>query len=252
MHLLHSLQKVDALARPIALTIGTFDGVHKGHQYLLSLLRSQVGEEGTVALLSFSNHPSEILPHRDPVLALTSPTIKTRLLEQYGVDLLYLLPFTLQLASLSYKDFLSQLHNACPFDHLFLGQDGRIGHKREGTPEKITKLGEELGFTAHYIKKLDSQNEPISSGKIRTLIQSGNLLEASKLLGHSYQIAGTLQEDQTLLLENTPCLPPDGTYPVILHQKGQPEHGHVRIQEGIIHIEETSFSSQTKLLLEFS
>ncbi len=165
----------------IALTIGMFDGVHKGHQHLLRYL-THLGCRTTV--LTFSNHPSTIL-HKENIPLLSPAPIKKELLAHYGIDETIVIPFTEELSHISFQDFLAPY----PIRHLVLGQDAVIGADRKGTPDALRLLGIERGFTVHFLPKLQFHGTPISSSHIRALIASGALTEAEELLGHPHEVA---------------------------------------------------------------
>lgn len=205
-------------SHPAVLSIGSFDGVHLGHQSLLKHLRENAGPNGTVAVLTFSNHPSHILPNRNPVPQICSPSLKLDYLKKAGVNITYLLEFTKELADMRYDAFLQNLKAAFPFDLLILGEGATLGKKREGTPEKIRQLEAPLSFSTLYIPKQTYEERNISSGTIRTCIQTGNLKKASALLGRPYILEGTLSPTGELQLPSRLCLPPDGDYPILLDE----------------------------------
>jgi riboflavin kinase/FMN adenylyltransferase len=180
-----------------ALTIGMFDGVHRGHQLLLQKL-VKIGCNTTA--LTFSNHPSSILRLQAPNL-LTPYPLKEILLRNYGVQQLICLPFTKEFSQQSYDEFLSPYS----ISHLILGEDAALGRDRQGTIDALKLLGLKRGFEVHSISKLFIDNEPISSTRIRGLIELGKLAEAEELLGRPHCFFTT---------DHHPILPPDGTYSV--------------------------------------
>lgn len=178
MQIFRSFEEIVPLTKPIALTMGMFDGVHIGHQHLLAELK----KHGTAVVLTFSNHPSEILPHRTPVKLLCSLEERLYKLSQLGVAATIVLPFTLELSQLSYDTFLHAIHNRLPFSTLILGEGEAFGHNREGTPEHVLPLGTILGFQALYLKKLELDGNLVSSKRIRQLLEQGKQKEAMYLL----------------------------------------------------------------------
>jgi riboflavin kinase/FMN adenylyltransferase len=151
MIIVDEIAEIPKMPTPCGLTIGSFDGVHLGHQYLLKHLRSRVGPSGSIAVLTFRNHPSHVLTHRPQATPLCTLEEKIDLLEKAGVNLLILLSFTPTLAQLSYEQFLRSLHAHYPFSHLVLGKGASFGKNREGTESRITALGQSLGFQAEYL-----------------------------------------------------------------------------------------------------
>ena len=176
------LEEIPPISGPIALTIGTFDGVHLGHQHLLQQLKKY----GTAAVLTFSNHPAEILrPQSAPPLIDTLEQ-KIRRLEMQGIDLALILPFTRELSSLSYDNFLKQIHEHLPFTHLILGEGSTFGHQAQGNQANIQAFAKDLQFEARFLPKFLFEGEPVSSKKIRQLISTGNFEQAFRLLGRKF------------------------------------------------------------------
>lgn len=180
------LPDVPFMPLPCGLTIGSFDGVHLGHQYLLEQLRKKVSPEGSIALLTFKNHPSEVLQNHPPVTSLYSLDQKIQLLEDFGIDLLILLEFTKELAALSFDVFLGEVKKYYPFSYLLLGKGATFGKGKQGDETHVKALGLSLAFEADYLEKFQVGGEIVSSGKIRTLIENDNLEKASVLLGRPY------------------------------------------------------------------
>ncbi len=204
---------------PCAMTIGSFDGVHLGHQALLSEMRDRIGPKGTLSVLTFSNHPSHILPQRTPTPLISSKEIKLRYLEEYGVDVVFCIKFTHNLAEKPYDFFLKELYKACPFSLLLLGEGASLGRKRQGTAEKLTALGEELGYRVKYMEKRKTGKEQISSNRIRACILEGRIEEAQDLLGHPLVIEAQ-ETIQGLIIEPEMCVPQRGSYQVQATQNG--------------------------------
>ncbi len=212
--------KESMLASPRGLVIGSFDGVHLGHRHLLHRLKALQGGKGTQAVVTFSNHPSQVLKKQTPALSLCSLEQKVRLLEGAGVHLLFLLEFTPQLAAQSYETFLTQVHKAYPFQYLVIGKGDAFGKGREGTEERIMELGRQLPFKAEYVEKLKIDGETVSSGKIREFIQAGDFKKGAKFLGRPYSVYGPMKVEGKNGVLNVKglCLPPEGTYPVMVEK----------------------------------
>ena len=170
MHLYKSLSELPRTK--LALTIGSFDGVHQGHQLLLKKLKSYISPS---AVLTFPTHPLQTLRPPAPT-PITSLETKVKLLEQQGVDLLILLSFA-DIKDLTYDQFLDQL----PLSHLILGEGSIFGKNREGTQTNVEAWGVKNSVHVEYIKKIDN----ISSSRIRAAIASGNFELAETLLGHT-------------------------------------------------------------------
>lgn len=172
------------LAHPIAVTLGCYDGIHLGHQAIFKRL-NELGK--TSVVVTFSNHPSEVLNPANPVKMLYPVDQKLALIEECRIDIVVLLEFTHETASNTYDQFLLSLRSKLPYDYLILGANARLGKGLTGTPEAIIALGKQQGFTAEYLPQILQRDQPISSSRIRDCIARGDLETASSLLGRPYQ-----------------------------------------------------------------
>lgn len=180
MMIVDDLKNLPILPQPVALTIGNFDGVHLGHQYLLKELK----KEGTPVVLTFSNHSLEVLNPQSRYIQLSSLEEKLLAFEKQGIFCVIVLPFTLELAQTSYDVFIRNLHHYLSFSTLILGENARLGSKGEGDENQIKRLGQELNFKSIYLSKLKIDQIPVSSQRIRKLYAEGLKEEAKKLLNH--------------------------------------------------------------------
>jgi len=180
MHRVDSLDTIPQLDKPIGLTMGTFDGVHKGHQYLLGTLKSQVA---STALLTFARHPLTFLRPHTPVKPLMTLDEKLSRLEACGLDLVIVLNFDQSIANLTYDAFLREIYRHLPFSLLVLGKGAAFGKGRAGTEPLVTKLGQSMGFKTDYLNKFTIDGSPVSSQRIRKLRESGQEELEKKYLG---------------------------------------------------------------------
>lgn len=172
------------------LTIGVFDGVHRGHQSILNRLTADAHRIGAPAvLLSFHPHPANVLSGRDLRL-LTTPEERANLAASLGVDAVITLPFDYSVAETSAHDFMAQLKDRLGLSHLLIGYDFALGKNREGNAQRLTELGREMGYTVEVIPALSDESGVISSTEIRKLISVGYVAEAAKLLGRNYSLSG--------------------------------------------------------------
>ena len=230
MKLYHEISDIPPLPSPIALTIGNFDGLHLGHIHLIKRLKELTQDGGTSVILTFANHPAEVLYPTKKIPLLTTLEHKLHLFKEYEIDATLLLTFTKEFAELSYESFIHNLREKLPFNHLILGEKASFGKNREGDKEHLKSLAESLNFEVEYLPKLSENGEPISSGRLRKLIQTGELEEIEKLLGRSFSLYFTKDNCQitrsgdqiTLTAELNLCSPPPGLYQsqiLIDHQK---------------------------------
>lgn len=172
-----------------SVTIGNFDGVHLGHQALLNLTRSRATAKGTKCIaVTFDPHPLEVLtPHAPP--RLTSTRSRLALLEAAGMDLVFLITFTKELAAMAPDVFVRRvLLDDLNMKELFLGYDFSLGKGRSGTPEVLRKLSKTEEFTIEQLPAFSVHEEVVSSTRIRELLHQGLVWEASTLLGRLYSV----------------------------------------------------------------
>lgn len=217
MKIIYNIEDFKPSTDSISLTIGNFDGVHLGHQAILSKLCDQK------VVFTFSNHPLEVLKNR-PCFRLTTSSHRLKLLSQHGVDTTIIVPFTEAFSKQSPEAFLKYLRTYVPFSHLTLGHDAVIGHGRKGDITHLHTLSKQSGFTLNYLNPIIQNGITVSSSVIRSHIQAGNFEQASLLLGRPYSILapvepgaqhGRLLGFHTANLKvHTLCLPPLGVYVV--------------------------------------
>ncbi len=177
MRIVESWEDIPQITPPIALALGNFDGVHQGHLYLIDELK----KKGTPVVITFRNHPAEILSPKNIPTSLFSLEEKLQALKKAGVQLLILLSFTSELASMTYEAFLRKVKHHLPFQFFVAGKGDTFGFRREGTEARVKQIAQELAFEAIYLEKLTKAGAPISSTRIRTLIADGYADEAHQL-----------------------------------------------------------------------
>jgi len=183
----HSFEEVPELTHPVILTIGNFDGVHKGHQKILHVVRQKAGPTGSAVVLTFQNHPQHHFSQDEKIPLISSLEERIDLIEACDIDLVIALPFDETLANLTYDTFLHSLRAHLPFDQLVLGEGSTLGKNRGGNEETLTAYAGKHGFSVHFVEKLLIDNIVVSSGRIRSLLQDRKKKEAEALLGHHLQ-----------------------------------------------------------------
>lgn len=176
---------------PIILTIGNFDGVHKGHLSVLERLQKSASiQKAQTCVLTFSNHPSEILRPHAPITLLCTVDHRIKLLKEQKIDHLVLIPFHKELAEQTASTFIENLRGYIPFSKLVLGHDAVIGKDRQGDRNLLTQLGEQFSFSTEYVEGYCLDEAPISSSRIRKCVADGQLAMVQQLLGRPYSIYG--------------------------------------------------------------
>jgi len=179
------------------ITIGTFDGVHLGHRKVIDQLNriaDSVGGESVV--FTFYPHPRLVVSASESNLRLLSSFAeKASLLEKAGVDHLVVYPFTIDFAELTYDQFIKRiLIDKLHLHTLVLGHDHRLGKNREGTYDNVVSLAQTLSFGVEKIDTFLVDQVDISSSKIRTALQKGDVEKATRYLGYPYSLKGTVVE----------------------------------------------------------
>lgn len=172
------------------LTIGVFDGVHRGHQQIIKKLTAGAQENGVPAVvLTFEPHPASVLSGHD-IKCLTLADERADLLGQLDVDVVITERFTRDLSSVTASDFMSRLKRTIGIQNLLIGYDFALGKGREGNAARLTEIGTELGYDVEVVSALSDESGVISSTEIRKLIATGNVAEAARLLGRPYSLHG--------------------------------------------------------------
>lgn len=181
--------------RQHVVSIGTFDGVHVGHQHLLAKAKARALElEVPLLVVTFEPPPSKVIrPESFPGRLVTAER-KLELLAGLGVATALVLEFTPDLMRLSPEVFFTDLYAAAHPMELWVGEEFALGHKRAGNVERLTEIAAELGVDLHAIGRVERDGAVVSSSRIRKLISAGEVGPARRLLGHPFQISGEVIE----------------------------------------------------------
>lgn len=188
---------LDELKNPLqnpVLTIGNFDGVHRGHLALFEKVNERAKAiNGQSAVMTFEPHPIKVMaPGNGPPL-ITPIKQKLRLISDAGIDVIFCISFTHKFASIPAQDFVRNiLMGTIGVKEIVVGYDYTFGNRRLGDINLLMKMGEELGFRVHVVKPIHLDQTLVSSTSIREFVREGNLSEAKRLLGRDYQISGTV------------------------------------------------------------
>lgn len=221
------LRSASELPRPLPtpiVTVGNFDGVHRGHQRILEKVREHArARQGTAVALTFDPHPARVLePDRAPSL-LTTPEQKLKLLESEGIEVALVLPFTQMLAQVPPRPFIKEIVcGQLGARVLCAGYSFRFGHHQAGTVELLRLLAEELDFQLEVIPPVVLAGDTATSTLIRRLVREGEIARAAHLLGRPFALTGKVEPGAgrgaplgfpTLnLVAEQECLPALGVY----------------------------------------
>lgn len=227
---------------PCAATIGFFDGVHRGHRFLLEQVKEEAAGKGLCpSVITFPTHPRQVLqPDFHPQL-LSTPEEKLHLLEEAGIANCILLPFTAELSRLSAKEFMLLLRTEYNVRTLVIGYDHRFGHNRLESFEDYVRYGYELDIDIVQARAYTQENAKVSSSAIREQLSQGEVHTASRLLGYPYPLEGTVTDGYRVgrkigfptanLRVDHPfkLVPAEGVYAVKVEVEGQQHLGMLNI-----------------------
>ncbi len=175
------------------LTIGSFDGVHRGHQALLASMDSVASETGLPrVVLSFYPHPSVFLRARQPAFYITLPEERASLLGELGISYVITQRFDKALSLMKAEAFLKMLKERLSFRGLWVGENFALGHRREGNPLFLEEAGKRLDFNLHVVPPMLIDGEVVSSTRVREALRSGDVARAAGYLGRSFTLPGVV------------------------------------------------------------
>ena len=215
-------------------TVGSFDGVHRGHRAVLAEIarRASVAERQSV-LVTFTPHPLAVVnPAAAPPL-LTAGDERLEVLAQTGVDRVLMLRFDRRVAAMTPREFVREVLLArCDMRELVIGYDHGFGRGRSGDADTLRALGAELGFAVDVVGPVEAGGQQVSSSRIRRAVAGGDLELAARMLGRPYTVHGRVEPGAargrklgapTINLGGIPAeklLPPDGVYAVRVEWRG--------------------------------
>jgi riboflavin kinase/FMN adenylyltransferase len=196
---------------PVFAVIGVFDGLHRGHAYLLEHLVREAGDRrARPAVITFDHHPDEVLLGSAPPLLL-DPRERLERLERAGVDVAVIQPFDETVRRIEYDEFVDLIQQQTTLAGLLMTPDAAFGHERRGTPDTVAVLGRQRGFDLVVVPPFTLDERPVSSSAIRGAISSGDLAGAERLLGRPFGLRATANHGR-LTFDWPMAMPPDGSY----------------------------------------
>jgi len=214
-------------------TIGNFDGVHRGHAEIFAHLKKISIDRGVPSVVvTFEPHPLKILAPESAPSLITTFEQKSALIAEYGIDYLVVVPFSKEFSQLPANDFvLTILCRSLGMVHIIIGHDYAFGRGREGNFKTLETLGTLNGFTLEDLPPIGEEGVVFSSSLVRSAVADGDMDAAARILGRYYQISGTVvhgrEIGQTLgfptanIATSNELLPSDGVYAVMARIDGQ-------------------------------
>lgn len=230
--------------KKVVLTPGTFDGVHVGHQKILSRLKDIAAKEDyETVVLTFSPHPRKIIfPNDDSLKLLNTMDEKIAQLEKNGIDNLIIYPFSKKFSRIPALEYVRDfLVNQLKVSKLVIGYDHQFGKNREGNFEYLKELSELYGFKVEEIPAQDLNDVKISSTKIRKAILEGDFDTANTFLGYNFSLTGTVTQGKKIgssigfptanitVLDKDKIIPNEGAYAVYVYLNGNKHKGMLNI-----------------------
>jgi riboflavin kinase/FMN adenylyltransferase len=224
MLILRSISELSPLSGPLFLAIGVFDGVHLGHQAVISTsARHAKDAGGTLVVVTFDPHPAKVLRPQDAPHLLTATQHKIALLRDLGVAHLLVLHFDRQFAATAPEEFVRQLvTNSRPLREICVGHEWSFGKGRAGNLALLKQLGTTHDFDVVGVQAVRVNGEVVSSTAIRRAVAEGDLIKATQMLGREYTILGTVKTGEQLgrklgfptanLSAHSEQFPPNGVY----------------------------------------
>jgi riboflavin kinase/FMN adenylyltransferase len=173
------------------LTIGVFDGVHAGHRYLLEKLQQRAAEKNLLSgVVTFNPHPQSVLYPHNQLPWLSSSEDRVRAFQELGVKIVAVLTFTLKVAQLSARDFMSLLKKHLKMQGIMVGPDFTLGRGGEGNTNLLRALGREMDFSVEVIPPYTINGEVVSSTLIRRALAQGDMRKVERLMGRYFYLGG--------------------------------------------------------------
>jgi len=212
-----------------AITIGSFDGVHQGHQFIFDRLTTYAKAHSIPSVvITFFPHPIIVLRDIKEPYYLTLPDERASILFQLGIDYVVTIPFTHQLSNFTPFEFMDWVNQHIHIQHIFIGEDFALGKDRKGSPEALKEIGKILGYDLEIISFKEGEQNRVSSSRVRNYLKEGKVENANALLGRPYTIPVQILSDlktvnrsgEIITLEMTSdpmqLLPAPGLYNAVL------------------------------------
>lgn len=224
---------------PTVLTIGKFDGLHRGHEKLLEQLLKKREDGLKTVVFTFDIPPKKLTEGEGPKLLSTNDE-KRALFAERGIDYLVQCPFTPEIMCMEPEDFVDWIVTGLHVTCIVIGEDCCFGHNRRGDHRLLAKLSDRYGYELEVVDKLQFEGRDISSTYIREEITKGNMETATQLLGHPYSIDGTVETGNqigrtigvptaNIVAEPAKLLPPFGVYAASIDIRGERFYGIANI-----------------------
>ena len=211
------------LERPTVVSVGSFDGVHRGHRELLERVRGVARElDALSVVVSFEPHPRIAMGRAEGMRLLTSVEERALLLEREGIDVFVVAHFDDKFREQSFEEFVrGSLVAKLGMRGMVVGYNHRLGRGSEGSYDSLVPLGEKLGFRVERVEQFTASGCKISSTVVRNLFDDGDVERACDILGHRYVVMGEAIEGELNVKDEYKLIPADGEYSVNILDHGE-------------------------------
>ncbi len=240
MKIIHTIEELKAIKEPLVCAMGTFDGLHKGHQYVIGeAVACAEAEKASSMVITFDKHPRSVLDDQMQVPLVMTGEERLQRLEELHVDYILVFPMTKSFLNISAEEFMKDLMDGTMVRHIFVGENFTFGKFGKGTPRLLAQYGETKSVHVHALPLLALHNDAtkiISSTRIREAIRDGKMERANAMLGHPYSIWSVVQHGdkrgRLLGFPTANCFVPDelvyprdGVYVTRVYVQGQWYYG---------------------------
>lgn len=241
MKTLHQIAELSTLPGPLFLAIGVFDGVHRGHQEVISTsARHAHSADGTPVVVTFDPHPMKVLRPENAPHLITATEHKLALIRQLGVEHLLIIQFSREFAATPPEQFVQELASSSkPLREICVGHEWSFGKNRAGNLQLLRKLGAQHQFNVVGIPPVTVNGSVVSSTAIRQAVEKGDFARAAEMLGREYTILGTVRHGEALgnrigfptanLSAHSEQFPPNGVYFAEAWIEGIRHHGVINL-----------------------
>jgi riboflavin kinase/FMN adenylyltransferase len=250
MHVVPGIDALEPAHGPLFVVVGVFDGLHRGHLYLLDALdRAAAAAGANAAVVTFDHHPDEIVVGSAPPL-LCDPQERLERLAGAGVDVTVVQHFDVALRTTPYDAFIRRIAERTALAGFLMTPDSSFGYERGGTPQTVAALGREMDYEVVVVPPFELDGRPVRSSDIRTAISAGDLMTAERLLGRPMTLTGRIEAGSDgrtarLRFDLPIALPPRGSYAARIRHDETWREGRATIDDRGLRIEPAPAASHS-------